>query len=203
MPVPPKVAAPKAEEYPVYPPPTPKDILADRKSHDQMLRKRRYAVPRGAGKDTPLFALYRFYEVILLDEVFQYRNLLEHFWRQPDWVVCNIPDPKDDDPARYAFLACLTYFLVRSFNRKIKIGASRSAPAIMSNDLIEELRNKPEDQKTYEKVPAWVEKVPALQGTLVIPTHDGEILSDKDDERADKDFLSKNILIWTPHIHFT
>src|SRR5271170_2873502 len=51
--------------------------------------------------------------------------------------------------------------------------------------------------------PQWAEKVPSLAETLSMLTHDGVTLNGKDGERADRDFLAKNILLWTPHIHFT
>ncbi len=38
---------------------------------------------------------------------------------------------------------------------------------------------------------------------LVVPTHDEEGLTGREDKRADPDFLEKGILLWTPHIHFT
>ena len=129
--------------------------------------------------------------------------MLEWFWRQPNWPVCEIPDPQDDNPARYAFLACVTYLMVKSYNARVAIGLTRGAPAIMTMDEAEEAKNRPENERPYEKIPLWAEKVPPLAKTLSIPTHDGVTLDSKDDERADQDFLAKNILLWTPHIHFT
>ncbi|KXT06353.1 hypothetical protein AC578_9122 [Pseudocercospora eumusae] len=64
-----------------------------------------YAAPPGETVDQPLYALCRLYERFLLDYVTAYRDELEHFLRKKDWRICDLPDPKDDDPARRAFLA--------------------------------------------------------------------------------------------------
>ncbi|KAJ9165794.1 hypothetical protein NKR19_g37 [Coniochaeta hoffmannii] len=144
-----------------------------------------------------------FMGLLSLTKVISYRNALESFWRQRAWPVHDIPDPEDKDPERYAFLACCTYLLARSFNQRVKLGLSRNMPSLLTPEEAEEARNVPENLRQYEKVPDWTEKVPALKETLLIPTDNGELLEGRDDSRADPDFLSKNILLWTPHIHFT
>jgi hypothetical protein len=198
-----RLSAPAAEEYPTFPPPSPQDILQDPKQYWDIVSARKYAAPQGVFEDSSLYALYRLYECIVLDKVFGYRNILEWFWRQSQWPICDIPDPSDTDSTRYAFLAGVTYLMVRSFNARVAIGLTRGTRAIMLEEEIEEARNRPESQRPYERVPLWAEKVPPLAETLSIPTHDGVTLDGKDDVRADPDFLAKNILLWTPHIHFT
>jgi hypothetical protein len=168
-----------------------------------MISARRYAAPRGVFVDSPTYALYRLYEFIVLDKVFDYRNALEAFWRKQQWAVRDIPDPEDDNPARYAFLAGCTYLLARSFNQRVKLGLQRGMPSLITPEEAEALRNVPDHLRRYESVPDWAANVPPLTTTLVIPTHDGEVLQGKDDKRADPDFLTKNILLWTPHIYFT
>lgn len=194
---------PVPEDYPKFPPPPPQEILQDPAKYWATVTARKYAAPRGVFEDSSLYALYRLYECIVLDKVFGYRNILEWFWRQHKWSVCEIPDPQDNDPARYAFLACVSYLMVKSFNARVAIGLTRGAPAIMTMEEVEEAKSRPEDERHYETVPLWAEKVPPLAETLSIPTQDAIILDGKDDERADPDFLAKNILLWTPHIHFT
>lgn len=190
-------------DYPTFPPPSPQDILDHREGYWESIRARKYAAPRGIFEDNSLYALYRLYEVIVLDQVFAYRSMLEWFWRQHQWPICDIPDPQDSDPARYAFRASVTYLIVRSFNARVALGLTRDAPAIMSMEEVEEERNRPDDERPYECVPAWTEAVSPLSDTLCIPTHDGVVLNGKGDKRADEDFLEKNILLWTPHIYFT
>ncbi len=194
---------PVSEDYPSFPPPPPPAILADRDHYRAIVDRRKYAAPRGVYEDSSLFALYRLYEFIVLDYVFGYRNLLEWFWRKKEWPVHEIPDPQDSDPARYAFLACVTYLMVRSFNARVSLGLTRGGRAIMLTEEVEEARSRPHHERTFERVPAWAEAAPPLAETLSIPTHDGVTLNGISDERADQDFLKKNILIWTPHIHFT
>jgi len=194
---------PVPEDYPIFPPPPPQEILLDPEQYWATVSRRKYAAPRGVFKDSSLYALYRLYEYIVLDKVFAYRNMLEWFWRQHNWPICDISDPQDDDPARYAFLACITFLMVRSYNARVAIGLIRGAPAIMTMEEAEKAKIRPEHERPYETVPPWAEKAPSLAETLSMPTHDGVTLNGKDDERADRDFLAKNILLWTPHIHFT
>ncbi|PNS13969.1 hypothetical protein CAC42_6482 [Sphaceloma murrayae] len=194
---------PNDDDYPTFPPPPPKVILDMPGEYWSKITKRRFGAPRGVLVDSPLYALYRLYEFILLDKRFDYRNALEAFWRQSDWSLDRIPDPKDEDPARYAFLAGCTYLLVRSFNARVKIGLQRGMSALMTPEEAEVLRSVPDELRRYEKVPEWAASVPSLTAPLTVPTADGGAITSKDDERADPDFLSKNILLWTPHIHFT
>lgn len=190
-------------ESPVFPPPPPEEILVHRSDYIKKLRLRKYRIPEGAVRDTPLFALYRLYEFLVVDHVTGYRNQIEFFWKQRDWAVSEIPDPRDSNPSRYAFLACLPALLVRSFNEKIRQGLPRDAPAIISPEQAEEFRTRPEPSKKYEKVPRWTEDVPPLREPLVLRSHDNVVLNGFDDPRASREFKVKNILIWGPHIHFT
>jgi hypothetical protein len=146
---------------------------------------------------------YRLYGFIILDKVFDYRNALEAFWRQHQWAIQAIPDPKDSNPVRYAFLAGFTYLLARSFNQRVQIGLQRGMPSLITPEEAEEARNVPDHLRRYESVPEWAMRIPELATTLVIPTHDGVVLQSHGDKRADPDFLAKNILLWTPHIYFT
>ncbi|KAG6368797.1 hypothetical protein INS49_003011 [Diaporthe citri] len=198
-----EVYDPRPEDYPVFPPMPPRYLIPNRDQHWAKIAQRKFAAPQGTFEDSSLYALYRLYEVIVLDKVFAYRNGLEMFWRQKTWAVKDIADPKDDDPERYAFLAGCTYLLARSFNQRIKLGLSRQMSAIMLHEQVEELRNQPDQLRQYEQVPEWAQAAKALEETLFIPTHDGEVLIGKADERADPDFLNKNIVLWTPHIFFT
>ncbi|KAK4106350.1 hypothetical protein N658DRAFT_529228 [Parathielavia hyrcaniae] len=120
-----------------------------------------------------------------------------------DWSVHEIPDPQDPNPERYAFLAGCTYLMVRAFNARVKLGLDRKMPSILTNDQVEELRNRPDHLRTYEKVPGWAEKVPPLEQLLIVPTSEGEVLTGRNGGRADSDLLAKGILMWTPHVHFT
>jgi hypothetical protein len=105
------------------------------------LAARKYITPRGVLEDSSLFALYRLYKCFVLDQVYAYRNWLEWLWRQPQWPICEIPDPKDEEHSRYAFLAGCTYLIVRSFNARVKLGLTRGARPIMLLEEVEEARN--------------------------------------------------------------
>lgn len=194
---------PKPEDYPMFPPASPRTLLSDRTQHWNLVAARRFGAPQGVFEDTSLFALYRLYEFIVLDKVMSYRNALEAFWRQNEWAIRDIPDPKDDDPERYAVLAGCTYLLMRSFNQRIKLGLRRDMPSLITPEEAEKSRQVPDDLRPYEEVPQWAAQAAPLSQTLKIPTENGELLEGPDDDRADPDFLSKNILLWTPHIYFT
>ena len=196
-------APPALYEHPNFPPPPPQDILERRSEYLYGVRARKYLVPKGVLADTPLYALYRLYEYFVVDHVTGYRNQLEYFWKQRSWAVRDIPDPKDEDPARYAFLACIPAILIRSFNERIKLGLARDTPAIISPEEAEELRTRPESSKQYEELPEWTKNVPALPEALIMPSHDNIVMEGFDDPRASSWFKPKNILIWGPHIHFT
>lgn len=138
----------------------------------------------------------------MLDRNIGMRNEIEYFWNKSSWAVSAIPDPTDDDPARYAVLSCIPHLLVAAFNKNIELGLPRDAPAIMSDDEVEELKKR---EKKFEAVPEWTSKVPPLEKTLKIPyTYDGDpkVLADFDDERASTPFKEKKVLIWEPHIYF-
>ncbi|KAH9907079.1 hypothetical protein F4778DRAFT_778507 [Xylariomycetidae sp. FL2044] len=197
------VYKPLPEDYPNFPPPSPRLILQAPQEYWAGVVRRKYAAPRGVLEDSSLYALYRLYEFIILDKVFDYRNALEAFWRAHTWAIHDIQDPKDGDPERYAFLAGCTYLLVRSFNARVKLGLRRGASSLITPEEAEEARNVPDHLRRYESVPDWAKDVAPLEDLLMIPTQDGELLQNKGDSRADPDFREKNILLWTPHIHFT
>jgi hypothetical protein len=189
--------------YPEFPPPPPAEILANRAAYLSKIRQRKFWVPRGIYEDSSLYCLYRIYEFLVVDHVTGYRNHIEDLWKQRVWAISDISDPKDDNPTRYAFLACIPHLLVKAFNAKIKLGVARNTPAIISPEEAEELRTRPESTKHYESVPEWTKLVPPLSETLFMPTHDDIVITDKDDKRLEAHFKEKNILMWTPHVLFT
>ncbi|KAL9102765.1 MAG: hypothetical protein Q9163_002127 [Psora crenata] len=208
-----KNKAPSAEApirfapYPEEPPPPPLELLDCRQQYEVALLHRQY-LPHPRDKDTPLRTLYRLYEAIVLDWTIGMRNEIEYFFRKHQWPVHEIPDPRDDNPERYAVLSCIPALLVDAFNRNIKLGLPRNAPAVMNDDEIDEVQLKP---KWYECVPDWANRVPPLTETLRLPHHKDplgrgstalDVIEDASDERASEAFKEKNILVWEPHIYF-
>ena len=97
-------SVPKSETNKAFSlPPSPRELLQGRTTYELPL------LNRWVNEDTnaPLTALYRIYEHIMLDQHIEIRNELEAFWFKSDWKVCDIPDPKDPDPERYAVLSCI------------------------------------------------------------------------------------------------
>ena len=187
--------------YPTFPPPPPSEILSRRDFYLDVIRGRRYGAPSGEMEDKPLYALYRIYEQIILDNNNGIRNELEAFWWKP-WPVSDIEDPNDDgEPERYAVFACIPALLVEAFNGRIDLGLRREGQPIMNQDERQKLAKTP---KAYETVPTWTKDVQPLEQTLHIP-HSMQTyaqLESLDDERASAPFKEKNILFWHPHIHF-
>ena len=189
-------------ENSVFNPPPPKALLEHRSGYLALLRARGYLVPEGVTSDTTLYALYRLYEYFVIDHVTGYRNQLEYIWFK-HWLVKDVPDPKDEDLARYAFSACIAALILSAFNERMELGLTRETPAILSPEEAEYLRTRPESSKTYQELPLWPEHVPAITETLFRPSHEGVIMNGFDDARASDAFKAKNILMWGPHIRFT
>lgn len=147
-------------------------------------------------KETPLACLYRMYEATVLDDNIYLRNEIEYFFNHAKWKVCDIQDPKDPDPIRYAILAVLPEFLVIAFNRLIEKGLPREAPSIISNDTWDDLAAQP---NVLETVPDWAQAVPPLKEMFIILDEKGHTPADK---IRSKQFLEKNIICVQPHILF-
>jgi hypothetical protein len=136
------------------------------------------------------------YEDIVLDNNIALRNEIEYFFNHAQWSVSNIPDPNDTDPRRYAILAVLPEFLVIAFNRLIEKGLPRGAPAILTDEMLEEFAARP---KLLETEPQWTQSVPSLTEPLVIPDEDNIV---PEGEHRSKFFLKKNVICVQPHILF-
>ncbi|KJF61169.1 uncharacterized protein CIMG_11548 [Coccidioides immitis RS] len=185
--------------YPRFPPPPPEELLSRSSYYNNLLSQRENLAPPDSPTDTPLFALYRLYEHLVLNRTTGLRNELERFWFNK-WPVSSIPDPQDhSEPARYAVLACIPALMALAFNKRIELGIPRRADAIMSMEEIEKYRN---EERVYEQVPQWTLSVKPLQAILKIPHDGGETLESFDDKRASPQLREKNILCWQPHIHF-
>lgn len=147
--------------------------------------------------NTPTESLYLMYEYIVAGWTVGLRNEIEYFFNESSWAVSAIPDPKDPDPERYAILAVLPYYPTKAFNRLIERGLQRDCPAIITSEEMEdELRARP---KVLEKEPDWVEQVPSLEQTLVIPGDNGEVPPEGD---RSEQFLRKNVIMEEPHTLF-
>lgn len=133
------------------------------------------------------------------------RNEFEYFWYQSSWLLSDIPDPKDENPERYACIACIPALLCLSFNERIKLPLPRHAPPIINQDMINRWK---EEEKKFETEPRWTSAVPKVTNTLSIPHWDNSLrdfvpLDAFSSEKASPEFAKKKILIWQPHIYFT
>ncbi|KAI0769064.1 hypothetical protein BD413DRAFT_88158 [Trametes elegans] len=149
-------------------------------------------------QDSASACFYRIYQFLVIDWTVGLRNELEYFCTvHPEWAVADLPDPADTrNPARYAALAAVTHVLCEAFNRRIELGLPRGTPPIV-NDW-DELARRP---RIPERVPAWAERVPPLEGLLCIPDGEGLYVEDGD-ENVFEPFRKYNILMRQAHIHF-
>ncbi|KAJ5180002.1 hypothetical protein N7492_003212 [Penicillium capsulatum] len=186
------------DAYPTFPPPPPEELLTHTNDHRHRIFRRAHRIPRGKTEDTALFSLYRLYEHLVLNDNIGLRNEIEYFWYER-WPVSSIVDPQDPSASRYAVLAAIPALLVESFNERINLGLPRKADPIVSREELEQYKK---EDKSFEVVPDWAEKVPRFERTLVIPHDNDEVLESLEDERASPQLAAKNILHWQPHIHF-
>ena len=103
-----------------YLPPSPRELLSNRVFYEMPLLYRKV----DHENDTPLAALYRLYEHIVLDQNIEMRNEIEAFWFNNTWAVRDIPDPHDPNRERYACLACIPALLCLAFkvSRRPELG---------------------------------------------------------------------------------
>lgn len=184
----------------VYPP-SPREMLSARLDYTGPSLSRSIK-PQD---DCPLDALYRIYEHIMLGRSDEVRNEFEQFWYHSSWQICDIPDPLDPDPERYAVVACIPALMCVAFNERIRLGLPRTAPPVFTKSALDYWRRQ---ERVYETEPEWAHWVPQLNEKLVIPHWDNEkkkyvLLKTFEAEKASKEFERKNILIGQPHIHFT
>ncbi|KAL2813447.1 hypothetical protein BJX63DRAFT_443109 [Aspergillus granulosus] len=184
--------------YPVFPPPTPEKLLAHATRYRELLFHRVYRTPIDEPEDNPLFALYRLYERLVLNDNIGLRNEIEYFF-YAKWPVASIPDPQDPSESRYTILSAIPGLLVESFNERIDLGLPRKADTVVSR---EELEQYQQEEKIFETVPEWTKWVAPLKEPLVIPQENEEVLESFEDERSSPQLAAKNILCWQPHIHF-
>ncbi|KAJ3785835.1 hypothetical protein GGU10DRAFT_186425 [Lentinula aff. detonsa] len=187
-------------------PPSIDELLTNREQILQRYPRRnfsRWRISRASlsffsSRDNASASFYRLYEFVVLGWTIQLRNELEYFCTShPGWAVSDLPDPADTkDPARYAFLAGLTYLMCEAFNRRIELGLPRDAPAIVTD--WEELKRRPQ---VLERVPDWVKSVSPLAEAVRIPDEKGNFVDTNDPEVCTP--LSRfNIIMPYPHIHF-
>lgn len=210
-----------------FPPLPPSEFFARRHEFYNTLFRRGRSLPPPT--DTPFSSLYRMYEYILNDLVIGYRNEIEYFCNKGtlpipkpgdrgtiSWLVRDIPDPCDPDPARYAVLAGITHFLVSAFNRRIGDGLSRD------RDTPRTRRERERCGKWWapwrkeyglpplvpEEVPVWAKVLPPLDEALIVPYWvEGEFVPIPPDSLAKPEVLSQafttyNIFMFQPDIHF-
>ncbi|QUC24016.1 uncharacterized protein UV8b_08257 [Ustilaginoidea virens] len=136
-------------------------------------------IPLFRMRDTPLRSLYRLYEDLCAKDLIMMGYEADYFFNHTDkkWKLCQMPDPQDPDPTRYAVLASMVEALVSSFNWKLEVGLRRDGTHNV--DGIKEALH-------LETRPAWTADVKPLPETL-------RLGGSREVHGASADFLRRNI----------
>ena len=141
-------------------------------------------------------SLYRMYEYLVAGRNDLFMTEMQTFYDEPSWSISAIPDPKDPDPQRYAFLACLPHYLTAVFKRLREAGVARGAS--LASEIPKDEKRHASDMP-YEEQPNWVADVPALKVVLMIPNEFNHVPATN--HRALR-FLEMNIIVESPRLVF-
>ncbi|KAL3469501.1 hypothetical protein BJX99DRAFT_69586 [Aspergillus californicus] len=120
------------------------------------------AIPIWRMRDTPLRCVYRIYELHLADRYELMGYEVEYFFYRPDWRLCDIPDPRDPDPLRYAILASVVEELHEAVNWRLSLGLRRNRKHVHREE-----DSDPWPPFTPEQLPEWTGKVPPIDRELL------------------------------------
>lgn len=150
-------------------PVAPLELVADPDAHLRTHLRSFQQVPIWRLRDTPTRSLYRLYEHYMAGTFIPIGEETEYFWHQTRWVLHAIPDPHDQDPIRYAMLACLVEELVKAFNWRRGLGIRRRPPGLcLERDLV-----APTTPPKLLEGPTWTHEVPPIEPSMLagFPSH--------------------------------
>jgi hypothetical protein len=164
--------------------------LEDLQIHPELLDSRQagirqlFNIPLFRTRDTPLRSLYRLYDDLCADDLIMLGYECTYFFNHSEsrWSLNQLPDPKDTDPIRYAFLASMVEALVDAFNWRQELGIARSWSKLSKGKC------------GREEVPPWTSNIGPLNERLC--TFKGESRLD-----LDKSFLKRNIETSTGYLY--
>lgn len=170
-----------------YSPTSPLLSVEEIEQHPNIIDERHFAIrdfydmPIFRARDTPLRSLYRLIEYVQANDFIMmgYECTYFFFRREPRWLLSRIPDPEDEDPVRYAFLASMAEALVDAFNWRLELGMRRN------NTL--DLTEQRSTNFTPEKVPSWTSKAGPLEKPLTFRE------SESSHTTPEQHFLERNI----------
>lgn len=157
------------------------DIINERQAAILQLR----SIPIFRMRDTPLRSLYRLVEdVCACDFIMMgYECTYFFFHTESRWLLSAVPDPRDDDPVRYAMLASMMEALVDAFNWRLELGIRRDNTLDRSEKRATNFKR--------EVAPSWTAKVEGVQNKLIF-NEEGWTESDMTEER---NFWKRNIKV--------
>jgi hypothetical protein len=134
------------------------DVVRERQGRVDQLQE----IPLFKKRDTPTRSLYRMYENLSANLFPRLGLEVEYFYfhTEPRWALEAIPDPKDEDPVRYAILASLVEALAGAFNWRLSLGLLRDGSKVFKSEEIVPY--------VPVKIPEWAKKVAAVGEGLVL-----------------------------------
>lgn len=181
-------------KFPVSDPLSPVAILGNADLHGARTKDiiNLQSIPVWAARDTPLRSLYRMYEAMASGVYTALGFETEYFWHQSGWMLESVPDPHDNDPIRYAIIACLIEELVVAFNWRMSLGLRRNR-----KNIVRETSEDP--YPPYEPVmaPVWTKLVPAISATdlkRLSPEYVDKAKLVLENEGSNKIFARRNII---------
>lgn len=144
-----------------------------------------YNIPLYRMRDTALRSLYRLFEDLCASDFIMmgYECTYFFFHSEPDWILNRIPDPRDNDPIRYAIIASMVEALVEAFNSRLELGIRR--------DNTTDKSEQRSSNFVREEPPSWTSKVGALEKPLVFI----EAGCKESDMTMERHFLKRNIKV--------
>lgn len=142
-------------------------------------------IPIYHARDTPLRSLYRLFEDLCACDfvMMGYECTYFFFHPEPRWALACIPDPRDNDPIRYAILASMVETLVDAFNWRLELGIRR-------NNIID-ISEQRSSNFVREEAPSWTLKAGTLEEPLVFQEAGSEIYG----MTMEQYFLKRNIKV--------
>lgn len=154
--------------FPVPTPVSPRALIEDTKNQTGIIKSRYQAIhnlrwiPIWCARDTPLRSIYRLYDFCLADHYEWVGNETEYFFFREDWNLRDVPDPRDEDPIRYAMIASLMEELHDAVNWRLSLGLRRDKKHVYRNDDTDSL-----PPFIPQELPDWTKEVPPIDKDLL------------------------------------
>lgn len=150
-----------------------------------------FEIPLFRVRDSPLNSIYRLHDDLCVSRLILLSYECEYLFRQNSkrWLLCQLPDPRDDDPIRYAILASLVEALVDAFNWRLKLGLRRGGSRYRQSKGMA-------IDSMLEEAPLWAKKAAPVGSPVDLINYEAEPFAQLDDH-----FLKRNIKAVTGYLY--